>query len=61
MHSRGRGRYFRGRGADILKEKRQIYIVFAAKEMDHMMPPHASYLGTKLSSTKTNPKVKLMT
>ena len=26
-----------------------------------MMPPHASYLGTKWSSKETNPKVKLMT
>eukprot|EP00253_Pinus_taeda_P021319 PITA_21319 len=47
-------------GADILKEKRQIYIVFAAKEMDHMMPLHASYHGTKLSRKETNRKVKLM-
>eukprot|EP00253_Pinus_taeda_P011167 PITA_11167 len=57
---RGRGIYFRGRGADILKEKRQIYIVFATKEMDHMMPLHASYHGTKLSKEETNRKVKLM-
>jgi len=46
---RGRGRYFRGGGADILKEKRQICTVFAAKEMDHMMPLHASCHGIKLS------------
>lgn len=56
---RGRGRYFKGRGADILKEKRQTYIAFAAKEMDHMMPLHASYHGTKLSRKETNRKVKL--
>ena len=47
-------------GADILKEKRHIYIVFAAKEMDHMMPLHASYHGTKLSREETNRKVKMM-
>eukprot|EP00253_Pinus_taeda_P007027 PITA_07027 len=46
--SRGRGGQ-RGRGR------------YAAKEMDHMMPPHASYLGTNLSSKETNPKVKLIT
>ena len=57
---RGRGRYFRGRGADILKEKRQICSAFAAKEMDHMISLHASYHGTKLSSKETNRKVKLM-
>eukprot|EP00253_Pinus_taeda_P034253 PITA_34253 len=59
---RGRGRYFRGGGgADTLKEKSQICTAYAAKEMDHMMPPHASYLGTKLSSKETDPKVKQMT
>eukprot|EP00253_Pinus_taeda_P024327 PITA_24327 len=47
-------------GEDILKEKRQIYIVFAAKEMDHMMPLHANYHGTKLSREETNRKVKMM-
>jgi len=57
---RGRGRYFRGGGADILKEKRQIFTAFATKEMDHMMPLHASYHGTKLSRKETNRKVKLM-
>jgi len=57
---RGRGRYFRGRGANILKEKRQTYTAFTAKEMDHMMPLHASYHGTKLSRKETNRKVKLM-
>lgn len=39
-------------GVDILKEKRQICTAFAAKEMDHMMPLHASYHGTKLSKKK---------
>ena len=48
-------------GADTLKEKSHICTAYAAKEMDHMMPLHASYLGTKLSSKETNPKVKLMT
>ena len=48
------------RGADILKEKRQICTTYAAKEMDHMMPLHASYHGTKLSNKETNIKVKLM-
>ena len=48
------------RGENILKEKRQIYTVFAVKQMDHMMPLHASYHGTKLSSKETNRKVKLM-
>jgi len=57
---RGRGRYFRGGGVDIFKEKSQICIAFAAKEMDHMMPLHASYHGTKLSRKETNRKVKLM-
>ena len=57
---KGRGIYFRGKGADILKEKRQICTVFTAKEMDHMMPLHASYHGTKLSRKETNRKVKLM-
>jgi len=57
---RGRGRYFSGMGADILKEKRQTYTTFAAKEMDHMMPLHASYHGTKLSRKEINRKVKLM-
>eukprot|EP00253_Pinus_taeda_P016850 PITA_16850 len=57
---RGRGRYFRGGGADTLKEKRQIFIAYVAKEMDDMMPLHARYLGTKLSSKEINPKVKLM-
>ena len=54
---RGRGIYFRGRGADILKEKRQICTAYATKEMDHMMPLHASYHGTKLSRKETNRKV----
>jgi len=57
---RGRERYFIGGWAEILKEKRQICTVFAAKEMDHMMPLHASYHGTKLSRKETNKKVKLM-
>jgi len=57
---RGRGRYFRGGGADILKEKRQICIAFAANEMDHMVLLHASYHGTKLSRKETSRKVKLM-
>jgi len=57
---RGRGGYFRGRRVDILKEKRQTYTVFTAKEMDHMMLLHASYHGTKLSRKETNRKVKLM-
>ena len=48
-------------GADNLKEKRQICTAYAVKEMDHMMPLHAKYLGTKLSSKEINPKVKLMT
>ena len=48
------------RGADTLKEKRQICIAYATKEMDHMMPLNASYHGTKLSSKETNRKVKLM-
>ena len=46
---------------DTLKEKSQIYTTYTAKEMDHMMHPHASFLGTKLSMKETNPKVKLMT
>ena len=58
---RGRGRYFRGRRANNLKEKRQICTAYAAKEMDHMMPLHAKYLGTKLRRKEINPKVKLMT
>ena len=58
---RGRGRYFKGRGAYTLKEKSHIFIAYVAKEMDHMMHPHASCLGTKLSRKETNPKVKLMT
>ena len=57
---RGRARYFRGGGENILKEKRKICTAFAAKEMDHMMPLHASYHGTKLSRKETNRKVKLM-
>jgi len=57
---RGRGRYFRGRGANILKEKRQICTAFAENEMDHMMLLHASYHGTKLSRKETSRKVKLM-
>lgn len=45
---RGRGRRnFRGRGAEI--------------EMDHIMHPHASFLGTELSRKEINPKVKPMT
>ncbi len=47
-------------GADTLKEKRQICTAYAAREIDHMMPLHASYHGTKLSSKETNRKVKLM-
>ena len=47
-------------GADILKEKRQICTAYAAKEMDHMIPLHAIYHGTKLSRKETNRKVKLM-
>ena len=47
-------------GADILKEKRQICTAYTAKEMDDMMPLHASYHGTKLSRKETNRKVKLM-
>ena len=58
---RGRGRYFRGRGAEILKKKRQICIAFAANEMDHMMLLHASYHGTKLSREEISRKVNLMT
>lgn len=41
-------------GADTLKEKRKICTAYAAKEMDHMMPLHASYHGTKLSNKETN-------
>ena len=48
-------------GANTLKEKSQICIAYAAKEMDHMMHPHASYLGIELSMKETNPKVQLMT
>ena len=48
------------RAVDTLKEKRQICIGYAAREMDHMMPLHASYHGKKLSSKETNRKVKLM-
>ena len=33
-------------GADTLKEKSQIYIACVAKEMDHMIHPHLSCLGT---------------
>ena len=47
-------------GVDTLKEKRQIFIAYTTKEMDHMMPLHVSYHGTKLSSKETNRKVKLM-
>ena len=47
-------------GADILKEKRQIFTTYTAKEMDHMMPLHASYHGTKLSRKETNKKIKQM-
>ena len=47
-------------GADILKQKRQICIAFAANEMDHMMLLHASYHGKKLSRKETSRKVKLM-
>ena len=56
---RGRGRNFRGRGAHTLKEKSQICTAYAAKEMDHMMHPHASCLGIELSRKGTNPKLKL--
>jgi len=58
---RGRGRNFRGRGAHTLKEKSQICTAYAAKEMDHMMHPHESCLGTELNMKETNAKVKLMT
>ena len=59
---RGRGRRnFRGRGAYILKEKSMIFIAYVAIEMDHMMHPHASCLGRKLSKKEIEPKVKIMT
>lgn len=60
--SRGRGgRDFKGRGgAETLKEKWHICTAFYAKEMDHMIPLHASDHGTKLSRKETNEKVKLM-
>ena len=58
---RGRGRNFRGRGADTLKEKSQIFTAYATKEMDHMMHPHASCIGIELRKKEINPKVKLMT
>lgn len=48
-------------GADTLKEKSHIYVAYVAKEMDHMMHPHASCLGIELSRKEANPKVKLMT
>ena len=48
-------------GADILKQKRQICIAFAANEMDHMMLLHASYHGKRLSREEISRKVKLMT
>ena len=33
-------------GAYTLKEKSQIYIAYIAKEKDHRMHPHASFLRT---------------
>lgn len=48
-------------GADTLKAKSHICIAYVAKEMDHMVHPHASCLGTKLRRKENNPKVKLMT
>jgi len=42
-----------------LKSKSQIYIAYVAKDMDHMMHPHASCLGIELSRKGTNPKLKL--
>ena len=44
---RGGGRInFIGRGANTLKEKSLVYIAYIAIEMDHMMHPHESFLGT---------------
>jgi len=51
----------RGRGADTLKEKSQIFIAYVAIEIDHMMHPHESCLGIELSKKEINLKVKLMT
>jgi len=48
-------------GANTLKEKSLIFIAYVAIEMGHMMHPHASYLGKKLSRKEIKPKVKPMT
>ena len=46
------------RGADILKEKRQICTAYAAKEMDHMMPLHSKIPWDKIEQQRNQQKGK---